>query len=77
MVNFLLGQQGGHTKKTCFLCYWESRANEEHWIKEWPQRNTTKPEEKNIITLTTPRLIEKKHNFTASAHQTWINEAMY
>ena len=28
MVNFLLGQQGGHIKYPCFLCYWDSRANE-------------------------------------------------
>ena len=50
MVNFLLGQQGGHIKYTCFLCYWDSRANEEHWIRnEWPPRNTIKPGEKNII----------------------------
>ena len=50
MVNFLLGQQGGHTKYPCFLCYWDSRANEEHWIrKEWPPRNTIKPREKNIV----------------------------
>ena len=50
MVNFLLGQQGGHTKYPYFLCYWDSRANEEHWVrKEWPSRNTIKPGEKNII----------------------------
>ena len=50
MVNFLLGQQGGHTKYPCFLCYWDSRANEEHWVrKEWPPRNTTKPGQKNIV----------------------------
>ena len=50
MVNFLLGQQGGHTKYPCFLCYWDSRANKEHWvIKEWPPRNTIKPGEKNIV----------------------------
>ena len=50
MVNFLLGQQGGHTKYPCFLCYWDSRANEEHWVrKEWPPRNTIKPGEKNIV----------------------------
>ena len=49
MVNFLLGQQGGHTKYPCFLCYWDSRANKEHWVrKEWPPRNTIKPGEKNI-----------------------------
>ena len=50
MVNFLLGEQGGHTKYPCFLCYWDSRSNEEHWVrKEWPPRNTIKPGEKNIV----------------------------
>ena len=50
MVNFLLRQQGVHTKYPCFLCYWDSRANKEHWVrKEWPPRNTIKPGEKNII----------------------------
>ena len=50
MVNFLLGQQGGHTKYSCFLCYWDSRTNEEHLVrKKWPARNTTKPGEKNIV----------------------------
>ena len=50
MVNFLLGQQGDHTKYPCFLCYRDSRANEEHWVrKEWPPRNTIKPGEKNIV----------------------------
>ena len=50
MVNFLLGKQGNHTKYPCFLCYWDSRANEEHWLrKEWLPRNTRKPGEKNIV----------------------------
>ena len=50
MVNFLLGQQGGHTNYPCFLCYWENRANEEHWVrKEWPPRNTIKPGNMNIV----------------------------
>ena len=50
MVNFLLEQQGGLIKYPCFLCFWDSRANEEHWVrKEWPPRNTIKPGEKNIV----------------------------
>ena len=50
MVNFLLGQQRGYTKYPCFLCYCDSKANEEHWVrKEWPPRNTIKPGEKNIV----------------------------
>ena len=34
IVNFLLGQQEGHTKYPCFLCYWDSRGNEEHWVRK-------------------------------------------
>ena len=51
MVNFLLGQQGGHTKYPCFLCYFDSRANKEHWVKkEWPPSNTIQyTGEKNIV----------------------------
>ena len=47
MVNFLLGQQGDHTKYPCFLCYWDSRVYEEHWVSNhWPSRNTMKRGEK-------------------------------
>ena len=34
MVNFLLGQQGGYTKYSCFLCYRDSRASTQHWMKK-------------------------------------------
>ncbi|QQP53101.1 Uncharacterized protein FKW44_005452 [Caligus rogercresseyi] len=50
MVNFLLGQQGGFTKFPCFLCHWDSRAREEHWVrKEWPKRTHMTVGEKNVI----------------------------
>ena len=50
IMNFLLRQQGGHTKYPCFLCYWDIRTHEEHWVrKEWPPRNTIKPGEENIV----------------------------
>lgn len=50
MVNFLLGQQGGYTKYPCFLCYWDSRATEDHWVtKNWQPRKSLTPGEKNII----------------------------
>ena len=50
MVNLLLGQQGNHNKYPCFLCCWDRGTNEEHWVrKEWPPRNTIKPEVKNIV----------------------------
>ena len=34
MVNFLLGKQGGYIKYPCFLCYWDSRTNEEHLVRK-------------------------------------------
>lgn len=41
MVNFLLGQQSGYTKCPCFICLWDSRAKDKHWIlKEWPVRDS-------------------------------------
>ena len=50
MVNFLLGQQGGYTKYPCFLCYWDSRATAEHWVRnEWPQRQSLASGDKNVI----------------------------
>ena len=39
MVCLLLGQQSGYTKYPCFLCLWDSRARQKHWVqKEWPIR---------------------------------------
>jgi len=31
MVNFLVGQQSGYTKYPCFICFWDSRAKQDHW----------------------------------------------
>lgn len=50
MVNFLLGQQGGYTKYPCFLCLWDSRDRQNHWIKkEWPKREKLVVGKENII----------------------------
>ena len=50
MVNFLLGQQVGYTKYSCFLCYWDSRASTQHWVKkDWPAREDLAVGDKNII----------------------------
>ena len=51
MVNFLLGQQSGYTKRPCFLCMWDKRAKEEHYTKEWPSPEL-KVGEKNVINET-------------------------
>ena len=50
MVCFLLGQQSGYTKYPCFLCLWDSRAKNEHWIrKEWPKRQNLIVGSANVI----------------------------
>lgn len=50
MVNFLLGQQSGYTKFSCFLCEWDSRDRQNHWIKkEWPKRRALIVVHKNVI----------------------------
>ena len=39
MMAFILGLQGGYTKHSCFLCLWDSRADEQHYVvKNWPPR---------------------------------------
>ena len=39
MFALLLGQQGGYTKYSCFLCLWNSRADDQHYSrKQWRLR---------------------------------------
>ena len=50
MVNFLLGQQGGYVKYLCFLCQWDSRADDQHWQrKDWPLRKELVVGANNVI----------------------------
>lgn len=50
MVNILLGQQSGYTKFPCFICLWDSRAKQEHWVrKKWDLRENIEPGKQNII----------------------------
>jgi len=50
VVSILLGQQAGYTKYPCFLCMWDSRADDQHFTrKEWPPRNQFTPGSHNII----------------------------
>ena len=36
-------------KFPCFLCFWDSRARAQHWIKQdWPVREELVPDEKNF-----------------------------
>ena len=51
MVNVLSGQQVGYTKYPCFLCYWDSQATTQHWVKkDCPAREDLALGDKNFIT---------------------------
>ena len=64
MVNFLLGQQTGYTKYPCFMCLWDSRSKQQHWIKKyWP--NALKVGEENIIR---EPLVEREKIMLPSLH---------
>ena len=46
----MLGQQGGYTKYPCYLCYWDSCATYQHWVKkDWPAREDLAVSNENII----------------------------
>ena len=49
VVALLMGLQQGYTKYMCFLCEWDSRAREMHYMmKEWTHRQNVAIGEKNI-----------------------------
>lgn len=50
VVTQLMGMQAGFTKYSCFLCYWDSRARNEHYTKEcWPRREHYEPNYRNVM----------------------------
>ena len=50
MINFLFAQQGGCIRHFCFLCDWDSRATDQHWVKKnWPARGDLAVYDENII----------------------------
>ena len=51
--------QMGYTKHQCFLCLWDCRDNEQHYIKkDWPLRETFIPGRFNIHHI--PQVDQKK-----------------
>lgn len=41
ILSMILGQQSGFTKFPCFLCLWDSRDRENHYVKiHWPARES-------------------------------------
>ena len=51
-VALLRGLQLGYTKYCCFLCLWDSRARNKHYIeKTWPQRIEEEEGQHNVVAL--------------------------
>ena len=47
---FSFGSKRRLHKIPLFLCYWDSRAHKDHWVrKEWLSRHRLIPREKNVI----------------------------
>ena len=52
VVTLLRDLQLGYTKYCCFLCLWDSRARNKHYIeKTWPQRIEEEEGQLNVVTL--------------------------
>lgn len=49
VIGMLMGMQGGFTKYCCFLCLWDSRATDDHYIvHDWPPRITYEPGKSSV-----------------------------
>lgn len=49
VIGIMMGLQGGFTKYCCFLCLWDSRAVNEHFVKKnWPERSAFQPGSQNV-----------------------------
>ena len=67
VIAILLGMQGGYTKFPCFLCLWDSRTDDEHYVRKvWPRRGELTPGSHNVkaIPLVDPKnvLLPSLHN---------------
>ena len=50
ILGVFLGLQSEYTKYSCFLCWWNSRADGEHYEKmQWPTREELAPGMYNVI----------------------------
>ena len=66
VVGLVLGLQGGYTKYPCFLCLWDSRADDQHYIRqEWPLRQGLEP---GLYNVKSPPLVEPNKNLLSPLH---------
>ncbi|GBM27676.1 hypothetical protein AVEN_95340-1 [Araneus ventricosus] len=75
VVALLTSLQTGYTKYCCFLCEWDSRSRDKHYIvRKWPRRETFTPGQKNVVH--DPFGPEGKYLFAAYVHQTRIDQTV-
>ena len=49
VVGLVLGPQGGYNKHPCLLCFWDSRDDDQHYIRqEWLPRQVLEPGSHNV-----------------------------
>ena len=49
MISVILGLQASYTKHPCFLCLWDSRADDCHYTQiSWPSRTSFTPGLENV-----------------------------
>ena len=49
-IGIILGLQGGYIKYPCFLCVWDSRADDQYYVRqEWSTRQGLKPGSHNVL----------------------------
>ena len=66
MIAFRLAWQGGYTKHSCFLCLWNSKADEHHYlVKNWLARKDLTPGFHNVLNSS---LIERSKNLPPPLH---------
>ncbi|GBN98411.1 hypothetical protein AVEN_33401-1 [Araneus ventricosus] len=50
VVALLTALQTGYPKYCCFVCEWDIRARDKHYIvRKWPRRGTSTPGQKNVV----------------------------
>jgi len=66
VVALLLGTQLGYTKYCCFLCKWDSRDKNNHYVnKLWPKCTSLTPWDKNVVI---PPLVLPEKIYLAHLH---------
>ena len=67
VIGLLLEMQHGYTKYCCYICEWDSRARQSHYIqKDWPLRDELIAAKKSVSH--NPLVYPKKGSFASSTY---------